>query len=199
MILNCLTKTQNRTRAGISLTEAVIVLSVIGAVLAGLWTMADTVRDHARKEDMVSQMVQTVTNIRDVYNSKSQTGISNLTSFLIESGAITSGLVRTRVKPYTAAHMWDNDPNGDSFIVRASSVDRSGYFEIVIDSLDRAICIDLAGAITGDGGPQGLVKSKINSSAVTSGAVSPEIAAMRCNLVTGNRLIFSYLLRAKTY
>lgn len=197
MTLSSLTK--RGSRAGISLTEAAIVLGVVGVIMTGLWSVVESVREAARQERMVSQMIQTVQNIRDIYKGMSGTAAGDLTNYLIGRNALTSDLVRKRTAPYMAAHFWDNTTNGGSFEINANATDRSSFFEIEINSLNQEPCIGLASKITGDGGPKGLISTRINGTAIMVGEVTPDLAVQRCADSAANVITFVYRLRSRGF
>ncbi|MGE0109897.1 MAG: type II secretion system protein [Bdellovibrionales bacterium] len=195
MTLRSLTRKDLSPVAGMSLTESAIVLAIVGLILSGLWSMIASVRAQAQQENMVSLMVEVVNNVRDAYKGMAGTAAGDLTSFLVGQSVFPPELIRRRTSPYTAGHVWDNDSNGGSLIVQASSKDSSAYFELVIGDLDQKKCVALAGMMSGDDGPKGFDSIQINSSAIETSAVSPEIAALQCLDSDNNRLVFSYRLR----
>ena len=191
-----------RLLAGFSLLETAIVLGVMAVVLGGLWNLLNNVQENYRQDQTVSQVAQVVSNVRDVYKSMGAIENGDQTSYLIGKNAILSEMIRHRTSsPYTAGHLWDGAPSGGSFKIFggdktgvSSAAARAAFFTIQFSSLNKKTCLGLASKLTGEGGPVGLISSKVNSSVKTE-PISPEDAVGLCNRDTTNELALTYRLR----
>lgn len=197
MIFLCLIKRKNSRLTGFSLVETAIILAVFGLVLAGMWGLVNSVRENSNEARTVSQMVQIVQNIRDYYKGFARTDMDDFTDKLILRNIITTEMIRKSAGPtYKAAHFWDKNSVGGSFIVRANATNRYNFFNIEFNSLSQKACAGLVSKLTGSGGPSGRVSAKVNAHLEEIKEIAPEMAIVMCDKATeDNTITLVYRLR----
>ena len=89
-----------KTRAGFTLTEIAIVLAVVGAIVAAIWTAASVVSrnnqvNHAAQE--LHTIVQNVFSLQQTYFSAADRANGNLTTKFINAGAFPEEMLSPTV------------------------------------------------------------------------------------------------------
>lgn len=209
--------TNKKTSRGFSLMEMGVVLGIVGAVLAALWSAARTVEESSKQNLAIRQHVIVVKNIRDFFSTRSvvatPAGTSTLpvlTDYLVRETVV----LREQIKKSTGAtipayHPWpnaaDSEPSGTTGTFGVCSgggackaTDTSSEFSLVYYGLKQASCAGLASKLSSSSGPPGLKAIYINGGA----ALTPPLAADaalesgKCDKTTAtNKLEFVYRLR----
>lgn len=151
---NCALNTKQQKRAGYSLTELAVVMAVAAVILGGIWGLANTAFEKARRSQMVDTVTYTVGKIRSFYQSQARIGAGDfavLTDALIRQDLLpreivpnwnnTGGALQTALTPWqTAFQISDNTADlGDaqhqaerlSFRMRLNALSYSACTEIV--------------------------------------------------------------------
>jgi type II secretory pathway pseudopilin PulG len=76
-----------RMKRGFTLTEAAIVLGIVGLILGAIWVAASAVYSNMRVSTANTQLMQIVQNIRSLYASSTQMSTATTTAELASAGA----------------------------------------------------------------------------------------------------------------
>lgn len=200
-------KVRTPKTGGFSLVETAIVLAVIGGILGAVFMIATQAWEHVRRELAVEAIATTVANVRSYYGG--QPGLPSKTSAALTDQLLNSNVIPASLNRGTtcagnacADNPWGSFNNGvrDSagtfrvcnWSLGASSCPvtpaaNSPFFGVVLSGLTQKSCIALVEAISGSGGPVGLVEVNISgtnllASVKTIQPVSPSDAMTFCPL-----------------
>lgn len=183
-------KTQSRRARGFTLTEAAIVLGIVGLILGAIWVAAASVYANMRVNTANRQLMTIVQNIRSLYATQTVTTGLDTTS-AISAGIIPADMV---ISATSATNSW-----GGGVVV--NSVNSGGGagtgFNVRFLAVPRAGCIDFIVAASGQGHDEGLVGVSMSGGATTgtSFPVSPAAATTLCASATNNTPTFTFRLR----
>ncbi len=168
-------------RSGFSMVEMAIVLGVSTVILAGIWGIVSSVQENVRI-DQASQQVRIVaTNVRSLLQGQASVPDlteAQLTSYLIERGAIPPDMKRPGGAPYRADHAWGAAGGTDGGF-RVSRGAGGMSFSINFYGLKASSCINLVPKVASGMSGSGLTGVVINGSA-TAVPVPVSSAASLC-------------------
>jgi prepilin-type N-terminal cleavage/methylation domain-containing protein len=183
-------------RCGFSLVEVAIVLTVIGIILAAIWSAATTAFENSRRAQTSGQLSTIVANIRATYAGQANIGgaVATLTPSLVSQSAIPGDMVRNH---NLAAGIVDdpwgsNNPGGTaiaagslgvcawtiplpvlpSYSCSTNSAASSQYFAVEFQGLKTDSCIAIVTANSSSNGPTGLADVIVNGTSIVSGTTT---------------------------
>ncbi len=138
---------KNRRQA-FTLTEAAIVLGVVGIVLAAIWGAASTVSRNKSVNRTVEYQAMIVQNMRSLYKSRPlQTGTTNFTELMMKAEIFPTAMIAAgNPLPQT---VWDTDV---TIIPVSTTTFRISYPA----TLPTEVCIQLVARSAGSGRDRGL-------------------------------------------
>lgn len=149
-----------RQRArGFSIIELAIVLGVVGLVMGGVWVLAGKVRQTAKLQQTVEQVVAIAKNVRSFYQTRSCIG--NGTQMPVLTAANPPVFPREMLAGAAAVDLWDGA------VVVGGADGACGYlFSITFAALPTATCVELVPRLTAGEAARGLRQALINGEAV---------------------------------
>ncbi len=179
---------QHRKERGISLVEALIVLSIFAILVAAIWATASTAFNNQKKRQLSEQVIQIVNNIKGLYQGQ-QPSIGFTTIPAANAGVFPADMVISKTlpdirHPYATSHAVDitNDNPGKMILQLGNSATTGLPQDACVEVLSR-----LAG--TQEGANRiGLTAVSVAGTAIAgfpASPISPATAATACN-ATGN-------------
>lgn len=170
----CIHKHRSRDMRGFTLTEAAIVLGIVGLILGAIWAAASAVYDNMKSKRANEEILQVVQAVRSLFASTNTTGSLNgsiLTS-IITSGVFPSDMAPVATATSPVNNPWNvgsttgSAPNGgtvDLFSAQANAL--GDAFTIVFTNLSQAACIKV---FTSNAGAPGLVGAASSGTALAT-------------------------------
>lgn len=143
-------------RDGFTLTEAAIVLGIVGLVLSSIWVAAGAVYDNMRVQTMYRQITQITANIRQLYAS--QGAITGTDYALTDSLARAGIFPKDMILDPNAASIVPKNPWGGTVVLTGLGPN----FFIISFGIPRDECPKLIMMLTGGNRDSGL--TRINGS-----------------------------------
>lgn len=193
----------SRVVRGFTLTEAAIVLGIVGLILSAIWVAAGSVYNNYRVGKSSEQLLTMVQSMRSVHSSHLVVD----TNFNGEQGAVLlaeAGGVPTDMIEYKADGVSVNtvrDVWGGTVEVTHTDDNNGltdGAFAIRFTKVPQAACMTLLTSNTGAGRDTGLIGAGNSITTATSFPVSISDAKTNCPTTTGggNDVIFTFRLKA---
>lgn len=193
-----------RKQRGFTLTEAAIVLGIVGLILGAIWVAAAAVYNNLRVSTTSNQLLQMVQSIRSMHATQQTMGTGTGTDIVItlaQAGAIPKDMLDDATNPTAVRNVWSG-----AVLVRAAtsaelngSVAESG-FRIQMAGVPRTACSDILVRNTGSGRDSGLMQAGTTTSIMNSWTagdfpISVTDATTACNDATNNTLVFTFSLK----
>ncbi len=179
----------SRKIRGFTLTEAAIVLGIVGLILGAIWVAAGAVYNNQRIATTSTQLLQMVSGIRSLYAASTTVDNGDMTENLARAGAVPKDMVDGTT--FEVTDIWDGD-------VTISSASARTAFSIAFEDVPQEACANLLVRLTGQGRDTGFVSagaaSQIPLSSRPSGITVAEAVAS-CSSPT-NTLTFIFKLRS---
>lgn len=134
-----------RASSGFTLLELAIVLSIIGAIISGIWIYAAQANESIRLEKFTSQTVRTIMNAKRVFaNATFPDTLANITD-----GAVTAGIF--------PAEMVTSDPdnrvldayNNKVTLSYTAKAGTSGGIYLTFEKLSQNACVSILTKLIG--------------------------------------------------
>ncbi|MGE0109896.1 MAG: type 4 pilus major pilin [Bdellovibrionales bacterium] len=176
-------------RRGFTLTEAAIVLGIVGLILGGIWVAAGAVYNNQRVSTTTTQIMQIVNGIRSLYATS--TTFTGDETDLANAGVIPRDmLVLDASNAVTdVVNVW----NGQVTIAAAAP---ATSFTITIEDVPRAACSSLLVKFTGPGRDSGLEEAGTTPLTVGGAGLTVPQATAECSDATDNDMVFQFALRS---
>jgi prepilin-type N-terminal cleavage/methylation domain-containing protein len=180
-----------RRRRGFTLTEAAIVLGIVGLVLAAVWVAASAVYNNMRISQATQQILMIAQAVRSMHAT--QTSITMTTADAVNAGIIPKDMCDN------ASCATPRNPWRGGVIVQNNGTDA---FDIIYSGLPTSACVDLLTRNTGQGRDSGMVgavgasSGNATGSTTTSFPVAIGTASGQCGTgVTTASVAFTFRLR----
>jgi len=147
-----------RKARGFTLTEAAIVLGIVGLILGAIWVAAAAVYKNMRVTRTTEQILNIVQNMRSLHATQTSVGTTAtaaLTAALAQAGVFPKDMTDMTTTPPTITNAW----NGAVTIASAQSSGGSAgdSFAVTYASMPQDACADMAVRMTGPGRDGGLI------------------------------------------
>lgn len=187
-------KEERRPLGGFTLTEAAIVLGIVGLILGAIWVAATSVYNNIRVKRTSEQLLQIVQSIRSMHSTTSTLGSNDdLTADFSKAGVFPADML-DGVTDTSPVDIWGGD-----VAVQGVTVDGNvgAGFVVTFEMVPQAACIDLIVRNTGQGRDTGLSKVEADGGSETAFPISVSDAADACSVTasTGNTLQFTFKLK----
>lgn len=160
-IKQTLSQRSGQSRKGFTLTEAAIVLGIVGLILGAIWVAAAAVYNNLRVNRTNQQLLQIVQTVRSMHATQ-QTIAAASTAQWIQAGVFPRDLVNA------AGTDTINQWNGPIAVVAAAT---GTAFQVSFGLVPRAACVDMLVKNTGQGRDTGLSGAGASTTAVSSGTL----------------------------
>lgn len=189
-------KTRGRGDRGFTLTEAAIVIGIVGIVLGAVWIGANAVYSAMRVSSTSREIVSILQKTRAIHGTQSSVDPALSALSLAYAGVIPSDMIVTDASGNIVAVQ---DVWGGALTMAAQSVDSTNdAFSISLATVPTSACIDLFVRTTGNSRDSGLVGADNAPSAGTPFPLTLTSAAALCGNtdVSGNNVVFTFKLRS---
>ncbi len=194
---------QPSTRAvrGFTLTEAAIVLGIVGLILSAIWVAAGSVYNNYRSGKTQDQLLTMVQAMRSLHASQTKvdgTAFSGTdgSKNLALAGGVPSDMIQytTAGVPEKVLNVWGGAVSIDAEPDENTNPDQA--FQITYENVPYSTCITLLTSMTGSGRDSGLIKAKgIAGSDEVTFPILPNQIVKDCGTVSGT-ISFTFRLRA---
>ena len=182
-----------RDKRGFTLTEAAIVLGIVGLILGAIWVAAAAVYNNLRVTTTSNQLLQIVQSIRSMHATQ-QTVDSAINALLVaKAGGIPKDMLDVPTNPTTVTDVWA----GAVTIAAATSVVANDSFSVAFSRVPQGPCADLLVRNTGSGRDSGLIGAGNAASNSTTFPLGLSTAVTACGVTTtsGNDVVFTFRLK----
>jgi len=190
-------KIMPRKQRGFTLTEAAIVLGIVGLILGAIWVAAAAVYNNMRVGTTTTQILQTISSIRSLYDqSNDLTGMTQVN--LAAANAVPRDMLANTASG-VLRDVWGTTYN-DGVTGLIQAVTSNTEIQVKFTAVPQDACIALASRITGSGRDTGLKSVTMGTTtkyAATAGdfPITPGVAAAACASPTG---IFTLIFRQRS-
>ncbi len=163
---------------GISLVEALIVLSIFAILVAAIWSVSATAYRDNKNRQLVEQTVQLINNVKTLYQGQTPSTDGFSLNSAIVAGVFPPGMV-VQTAPPEIRHAW----------AQTNSIDISnpgaGLMVLTIDNVPSSACVLLVSRLGGStevAQRYGLISIAVNEQTLVPSErpVSPGDAASSC-------------------
>lgn len=184
-------KTMNRERRGFTLTEAAIVLGIVGLILGAIWVAAAAVYNNMRTNTAQRQLLTIVQNIRSVHATQPTFATMTCQQASV-AGIYPSDMVTNPgVAGATCQNVWRG-------AVVLTAVNAGAAFQIDMVNVPNTSCVSLLTNTTGTSRDTGILFAGTaapgNNPTLTS--YTAATAAAQCTSTTNNHMFFVFSLKS---
>jgi prepilin-type N-terminal cleavage/methylation domain-containing protein len=180
------TGTQSTPRRGFNLVELAIVVAVIGLLLGGVFIAASTVYENNRQTRALSQILQLVQNVRNLYAGASITTQATQAD-LLNMNVIPSDMITGT----SVVNPWGNNAVNVAVSSTSSTLTVTNY-----GSISQQGCVSLAVKLSQSAEGYGLTGLNINGGSSVTTVLDPVAARTQCsNSGNANYLNMTFNIR----
>ena len=192
-------KKQARMKRGFTLTEAAIVLGIVGLILGAIWVAASSVYSNMRVTTASKQLMTVVQNVRSLYSSSTTMGV------LAATDLVKAGIFPADTNPSAVTGLGTNGWGGAITGARVAggangcAVDGS-CFTVNFGTLPQDACVKFAVGNSGQGKDGGLVgaadvEKDDGASYVGAAATPANFIAHGCSSAAASNVMFTFKLK----
>jgi type II secretory pathway pseudopilin PulG len=188
-----------RKLRGFTLTEAAIVLGIVGLILGAIWVAAAAVYNNLRVSTTSNQLLQIAQSVRSIHAASTVVD-PNITALMV---AQAGGMPRDMVADTDGDGAVDtvSDVWGGTVTVDAAAIDgvANAGFTVTFANVPQGACSDLLVRNTGQGGrDSGLRQAGIAGALadIPNTGISISTATSACVSATNNTIGFTFALRS---
>ena len=192
-------KIMPRKLRGFTLTEAAIVLGIVGLILGAIWVAAASVYCNlhvSRANEQVLTIVQSVRSMHATQQSIGGADGDDLTLNMIKGGAFPKDMIVGTGAGRTASNPW----NGLVTMTQDTSLNGTlgDAFALTYAGLPEAACIDLAVRLTGPARDGGLIGAAVAADNSLSQPLTVSTAATNICTATGSTNVLTLTFKIKS-
>lgn len=176
-----------RMKRGFTLTEAAIVLGIVGLILGAIWVAAAAVYSNMRVSTANTQLMKIVQNVRTLYASSSTMDAATM-PVLVNAGIFPGD---TNPSGSTARNGW----GGLITVAQATASVAGDAFYVSFAGVPKDACINMATANSGQGRDAGLIGVSLGTYANSTTLPFNATAASALCTGTSNTLVFTFRLK----
>jgi type II secretory pathway pseudopilin PulG len=203
-------KNQARPRRGFTLTEAAIVLGIVGLILGAIWVAAGAVYTNLRVNTTNRQMLAIAQAVRSLYSTQStvETGVASTNAaqqIYVKAGVFPKDMLDNTLPDPNIRDSW----GGQSAITASPDGGVAGAaFGVQFANVPQSACISLLVGNTGPGRDAGLTGVNIQTGdnamfadaatfSIAAGAfpITATTAQTQCSDAIHNTVMFIFRLR----
>ncbi|HAX92194.1 MAG TPA: hypothetical protein DCY07_08340 [Rhodospirillaceae bacterium] len=185
-----------RSLRGFTLTEAAIVLGIVGLILGAIWVAAAAVYNNMRVSTTTNQLLQMVQSIRSMHATQQTVDAAITAELVAQAGGIPSDMITRDAAGVVTdvTDVWGGQVN----VSQGASTDS---FMITFANVPQGPCSDILVRSTGPGRDTGLSIAGAGGGTATAAAgtfpIGVAAAVGFCNVTAaaGNTLTFTFRLR----
>lgn len=189
---------KSESRGGFTLTEAAIVLGIVGLILAAIWSAAGSVYRSQRVSQTAQQLTQMVQNIRSMYASSARIegGMTDEQLQSLKNTGVFPKDMLTQDKSQLV-DLWggkvevkdpEDKPEG------CADVDYT-CFQVTLNNVPKDSCSELLVRMGGLGRDAGLNGIGVEGNPITANPVQPKDADTACASEKSNKPYFIYNIK----
>ncbi len=187
---------QKKRAGGFTLTEAAIVLGIVGLILGAIWVAAGAVYENLRVSTTSNQLLQIAQSIRAMHATQNVVD-ANIDALLVaRAGGMPSDMItRDSNGAVTAVRdVW----GGDVSIAATTYNVTNDSFSVTFTEVPQSACSNLLMRNTGTGRDTGLIGAGNSVSTTTSFplVLSSAVAACSSTAAAGNTVVFTFRLKS---
>jgi type II secretory pathway pseudopilin PulG len=185
---------RQQSRRAFTLTEAAIVLGIVGLILGAIWVAASSVYNNMRIKRTNEQILVMVQGIRSIFAASAVTGTSG-------TGSLITQLVDARIIPSDVVinnTTLSNSFGGAITINNATITVAGDAFELKYARVPRNVCAEIGVRLTSSARDTGLFNVTLGSTTttLTSWPLNLTTALSSCNNASDiNEVAFVFQLR----
>ena len=185
-----------RQTRGFTLTEAAIVLGIVGLILGAIWVAAASVYANLRVKQTSEQLLQIAQGIRALHATNTTIPAATTMIQLARAGVIPKDMLDDAVNPTAVTNIWGGVMTAQN--VRTTNVVAGDAFVITFPNVPQQACVDLAVRNSGQGRDAGLIGIAAAAATATAFPISTAAAIAICpsTAAAGNPISFTFRLRA---
>jgi len=181
-----------RKLRGFTLTEAAIVLGIVGLILGAIWVAAAAVYNNMRVSTTNTQLLQMVSNIRSLYATQQSMEAAATQLTLATAGAIPRDMIDDPAAPAVVRNVW----NGVVLVAPANVNFAGDAFDVTLPNMPRQACTELLVRTTGSGRDSGLVSITTGVGAIAAAAMPIDVATANAQCVgVANQIVYRFFLK----
>lgn len=147
-------KNMSQKHRGFTLTEAAIVLGIVGLILGAIWVAAASVYENLRVSTTSNQLLQIVQAVRSLHATQNTIDDSLSAKDLAKAGAIPSDMiVRSGGEISSVTDVW-----GGEVTIEPSDL-AVDAFSITFEDVPQSACTSLLVRNAGEGHDSGLIEA----------------------------------------
>jgi prepilin-type N-terminal cleavage/methylation domain-containing protein len=155
-----------RSSRGFTLTEAAIVLAIVGLVLSAIWAASTGVFGNMKSNDAQNGITLAAQQIHAMYGNSNDTGKA-AAGTILAAGMLPAGWVNP-AGPFYGNPWHKNAPASFSDVVG-----HNGFFSIILNQIDPSGCVQLANYFSfKSAAAQGGNLTGLNGDVIASGALA---------------------------
>jgi type II secretory pathway pseudopilin PulG len=188
----------SRKEKGFTLTEAAIVLGIMGLILGAIWVAAAAVYKNMRVSTTSNQLLQIAQSIRSMHATAltMDTSIAGTGGALLlaKAGAIPKDMLDDALNPTVVRDVWTG-----LVTIDATTVTTAGdSFKVGFPNVPRDACVDLLVRNTGAGRDTGLVNAGAAVGQANTAMPLTVTTAVNteCTNSTANTVFFTFMLKS---
>lgn len=183
-----------RQTRGFTLTEAAIVLGIVGLILGAIWVAAASVYANLRTKQTSEQILQIAQAVRALHATSTSIPAGVTMLQLAKAGVVPKDMLDDATNPQFVRNVW----GGNVTFTVGNQAFAGDTFAITFAAIPQQPCVDLAVRTTGAGRDAGLlgVAPGVIYNSVFPFSVQNGITACPSVLAAGNPLTFTFRLRA---
>lgn len=183
-----------RSMRGFTLTEAAIVLGIVGLILGAIWVAAAAVYNNLRVTSGSNQLLQITQAIRSIHATSQTVDSAMNVEALARTGGLPKDMMDDPNDPSTFTNGW-----GGGVAVGAASIGAgtdNGFF-VTFETVPQGPCSDMLVRNTGSGRDSGLVGAGTAGAADdTAFPIGISDAVTACSDPLDNDITFTFRLKS---
>jgi Tfp pilus assembly protein FimT len=181
---------------GFTLTEAAIVLGIVGMILGAIWVAAAAVYNNLRVNKTSTQLLQIAQSVRSIHSTQNAVD-ANITAVIVaQAGGIPKDMLDSPTAPTSVTDIW----GGAVAIGPASSsaTTPNDSFYIDFPNVPSQACADLSVQTTGSGRDSGLIGVSYTAATPATATTFPiniSTATTSCGNGLSKDIVFTFKLK----